>query len=304
MSERFFFEDFPVGKVFDFANFPLTRELVDGYAAEFDPLFSGPERDASGGQFASPWQMNALLMRLNYHGWMFETAARGAPGVDDARWFRPAAAGDIITARYTVRSARVSRSKPHLGLVQYFHELFANGERVMYQLNSVMVERRNRDTAPDEKPETPARASPNASAQAAPDAPIALAERDFPAEAILKFARVYDPQPFHVDVAAANKGPFRGLAASGWHTAAQWASAYAQAYNSGRKGLPRPRALLWMQPLLWRKPVYAGERIAFDCAPLEQEDAGGRRVVTARNRGIDSKGDVVIDFTIGMEAAE
>ncbi len=37
---------------------------------------------------------------------------------------------------------------------------------------------------------------------------------------IFAFAREYDPQPFHLDEAAAKKSPFAGLAASGWHTAA------------------------------------------------------------------------------------
>jgi acyl dehydratase len=303
VSERFFFEDFPIGKVFDFGNFKLTRELIDDYATEFDPLFSGPERDASGGRLASPWQMNAL-MRLNYDCWMIETAARGAPGVDEAQWFRPAAAGDVITAGYTVRSARVSRSKPQLGLVQYFHELFANGERVMYQLNSVMLERKTKDPAADLPAPPPAQAAAEVKEVASP-ASIPLGERNLPADAILKFARLYDPQPFHVDVDAANKGPFGALAASGWHTAAQWASAYAEASEARRQVLPRPKTLLWIKPLIWKKPGYAGERIAFDFTPLKTErDASGVTVVTARNRGIDSEGDIVIDFTIGMELAK
>ena len=37
---------------------------------------------------------------------------------------------------------------------------------------------------------------------------------------IFTFAREYDPQPFHLDEAAARQSPFAGLAASGWHTAA------------------------------------------------------------------------------------
>ena len=39
-------------------------------------------------------------------------------------------------------------------------------------------------------------------------------------EKILAFAREFDPQPYHLDEAAAQKSPFQGLAASGWHTAA------------------------------------------------------------------------------------
>jgi len=40
------------------------------------------------------------------------------------------------------------------------------------------------------------------------------------AEEIKAFAAAYDPQPFHLDEAAADASFFRGLAASGWHTAA------------------------------------------------------------------------------------
>ncbi|ANJ56188.1 MULTISPECIES: MaoC family dehydratase [Pseudomonas] len=39
-------------------------------------------------------------------------------------------------------------------------------------------------------------------------------------EAMLAFARAFDPQPFHLDPEAASLSLFRGLAASGWNTAA------------------------------------------------------------------------------------
>ena len=39
-------------------------------------------------------------------------------------------------------------------------------------------------------------------------------------ERIRSFAAEFDPQPFHLDEAAACQSIFRGLAASGWHTAA------------------------------------------------------------------------------------
>ena len=37
---------------------------------------------------------------------------------------------------------------------------------------------------------------------------------------IIAFAKKFDPQPFHLDEAAAQDSVFHGLAASGWHTAA------------------------------------------------------------------------------------
>lgn len=40
------------------------------------------------------------------------------------------------------------------------------------------------------------------------------------ADQIKAFAKQFDPQPFHLDEEAAKNSVFRGLAASGWHTAA------------------------------------------------------------------------------------
>ncbi|MFZ5780633.1 MAG: MaoC family dehydratase [Pseudomonadota bacterium] len=39
-------------------------------------------------------------------------------------------------------------------------------------------------------------------------------------DAVKAFAKTFDPQPFHLDEAAAASSMFGGLAASGWHTAA------------------------------------------------------------------------------------
>ena len=44
--------------------------------------------------------------------------------------------------------------------------------------------------------------------------------REMTAEAIKAFAAEFDPQPFHLDEAAAKDSFFGGLAASGWHTMA------------------------------------------------------------------------------------
>ena len=39
-------------------------------------------------------------------------------------------------------------------------------------------------------------------------------------EAVIEFAKNYDPQPFHLSESTAEDTFFKGLAASGWHTAA------------------------------------------------------------------------------------
>ncbi len=45
--------------------------------------------------------------------------------------------------------------------------------------------------------------------------PVQILEAD-----IKEFAARFDPQPFHLDDEAAQRTIFKGLAASGWHTAA------------------------------------------------------------------------------------
>ena len=44
----------------------------------------------------------------------------------------------------------------------------------------------------------------------------------FTAAAIKAFAARFDPQPFHLDEAAAERSHFGRLCASGWHTACVW----------------------------------------------------------------------------------
>jgi acyl dehydratase len=45
-------------------------------------------------------------------------------------------------------------------------------------------------------------------------------DRHVTADEIKQFAADFDPQPFHLDEARAEASIFKGLAASGWHTAA------------------------------------------------------------------------------------
>lgn len=49
---------------------------------------------------------------------------------------------------------------------------------------------------------------------------LELGSRTVTAEAIVAFAREFDPQPFHLDEEAAKRSIYGGLLASGWHTGA------------------------------------------------------------------------------------
>ena len=92
----------------------------------------------------------------------------------------------------------------------------------------------------------------------------------FTAEAIVDFARQFDPQRFHIDAEAAKDTVFGGLCASGWHTASTWMKLnLASNVLETEKALAEGRALPEFGPspgfrnLRWFKPVYAGDELFY-----------------------------------------
>ena len=76
------------------------------------------------------------------------------------------------------------------------------------------------------------------------------------AEAIIAFAREFDPQPFHIDAEAA-KAATGGLIASGWHTAALLLRMNCDAF------LMRTAIFeeIGVEEVRWARPVRPGDRL-------------------------------------------
>jgi len=74
---------------------------------------------------------------------------------------------------------------------------------------------------------------------------------------IVEFARRYDPQPFHVDEDAAVAGPFGGLVASGWHTAAMFMGMFVRSILLDAASMGSPG----VEELRWTAPVRPGDRL-------------------------------------------
>src|ERR1700749_5291806 len=74
-------------------------------------------------------------------------------------------------------------------------------------------------------------------------------------EDIKRFAGEFDPQRFHLDEAAAEKTVFKGLAASGWHTAAISMRLCVEARPFGSQ----PLMGLGVNGLRWMMPVRPGD---------------------------------------------
>lgn len=82
---------------------------------------------------------------------------------------------------------------------------------------------------------------------------------------IIDFARRYDPQEFHVDPDRAAEGPFRGLVASGWHTASMMMRVLVDRYLSRVASLGSPG----VDELRWLAPVRPGDRLWVHITVLE-----------------------------------
>ena len=77
------------------------------------------------------------------------------------------------------------------------------------------------------------------------------------ADDIKRFASEFDPQPFHLDEVAAKDSAFKGLAASGWHTAAISMNLSLQTRPFG----PHPLLGAGVDELRWMKPVRPGDTL-------------------------------------------
>ncbi len=124
--------------------------------------------------------------------------------------------------------------------------------------------------------------------------PIEVSEAE-----ILEFARRYDPQPFHIDPVAAQDGPFGGLIASGWHTAALFMGMFVRdiLLDSASMGSPGVEEIRWTAPvrpgdvLRGRVTVTdvqpssknAGRGTVFTSSEVHTED--GTLVMTLKARG-------------------
>ena len=314
------FEDFPPGRVLEFGAYPVTKDEIVTFASAFDPQpfhldEKAAQRSILGGLSASGWHSCAILMRLNCDGFLNMTDGRGAPGIDEVKWLKPVRPGMVLSARAEVLSARVSQSRPSIGLVQFrFDMRDQDGTVVMTQTNFLMIGRRGQESAP--KPVVRAAATTPLLPFETPDdmplySQIEIGKRlvlglcSFPEEDVLAFAHMFDPQPFHIDHAAASNGPFGGLAASGWHTAASWMRALIDARTrSATTRLARGEKAPEAGPspgfvkLRWLKPVYAGDTVTFDTTPLEKRVTSrpGWGLVRAKNSGVNQNGEDVFEF--------
>jgi len=117
------------------------------------------------------------------------------------------------------------------------------------------------------------------------------------ADQIKRFAAEFDPQPFHLDEAAAEKSLFKGLAASGWHTAALTMRMLVES-------VPLEDGLVGAElSLAWPKPTRPGMALQVFSEIVDITPSRSRpnmAMVTMRNETRDQDGNVLQVFTVKM----
>jgi acyl dehydratase len=114
---------------------------------------------------------------------------------------------------------------------------------------------------------------------------------------IKRFAAEFDPQPFHLDEAAAERSLFKGLAASGWHTAALTMRMLVDS-------VPLEDGLVGAElSISWPKPTRPGMALQVfseivDITPSRSKP--NMAMVTMRNETRDQDGNVLQLFTVKM----
>ncbi len=325
-----YFEDFTVGETATYPGPTVSASDIVAFAQQYDPQPFHLSEEAAKGTFAgrliaSGWHTACLHMRMLADDLLGNAVGLGAPGIDELRWLKPVLPGDTLQARRTVLGVRRS-TKGNRGFVQFaFEVLNQQGEVVMAQANSIMFACRTTEagnapaTAVATKPvpsPSPSRTWTKAEAlrqpmpyleDLVPGDRIMLGDKHFDEAGIIAFATEYDPQFFHIDPTAAKDGPFGGLIASGWQTAACWmrllvdfrmaqvSACHAAGVAPVRLG-PSPG----FSDARWLKPVFPGDTITCATTVLDARPSASRPgwgLARSHNTGINQRGELVFEFT-------
>ena len=115
-------------------------------------------------------------------------------------------------------------------------------------------------------------------------------------EAILAFAREFDPQPYHLDEEAGRNSVFGGLVASGWHTAALTMRLLVESEFRPAGGILG----VGFDELSWPRPVRPGDELHVRVDVLEilpSKSRPDRGMIRVRNTTLNHNEEAVQIFT-------
>lgn len=328
-DDKLHHEDLAIGRPYDSGTKTVTKEEIIAFGRAWDPQPLHVDEEAAkatlvGGLCASGWHTCAMMMRLAADGVLSRVASLGSPGVDEGRWMVPVRPGDVVSVRYMVLEKRDLASRPDVGVSSVLVELFnQKGETAANWRTNQLTRRRHPGPAPSgqgSKRERKAIVSlwdePGAVSRLRPDFFFEdrqigeltdLGTHTFGKDEIIAFAREFDPQPFHLDEAAAKASLFGGLCASGWHTAAHAVRGNITARLRGNEQARAQGVRLaaygpspGFRTLSWPKPVYVGDTLEYRgrlAQKIDLKSRPDRGIVATEIQARNQKGEIVFMVT-------
>ena len=137
MAPELAYEDLTPGLVFDLGTVVVDGEEMVAFARRFDPQPFHLDEQAGkesvfGALAASGWFTAGLWMRTYVDGVLSRATALGSPGGEEIAWPAPVFAGDELRSSMEVLEARLSRSRPTMGLVKLRGRLH-RGDEVVFR---------------------------------------------------------------------------------------------------------------------------------------------------------------------------
>ena len=112
-------------------------------------------------------------------------------------------------------------------------------------------------------------------------------------EAMVAFAREFDPQPFHTDEETAKRTIWGGLIASGWHTGSMLMRLFYDGFLKDTVSLGSPG----IDELKWLKPVRPGDTLSGRLTILEtvlSRSKPDRGIIRSQMEVLNQHGEIVM----------
>jgi acyl dehydratase len=319
-------EDLEVGKTYTSGTKAVTKDEILSFGRAYDPQPIHVDEEAAkktlvGGLCASGWHTCAMMMRLVADSVLNTVASLGSPGVDEGRWMVPVRPSDVISCRYTVEGKRDLASRPDVGMSKVLVELVNQKGETAANWRTNQLLRRRRPGPPPDVSATRRERKPIPSLWDDVPGPVTtlrpdlhfedrkigeltdLGRHTFQKDEMIAVAREFDPQPFHLDEAAAAASLFGKLSASGWHTAAYCVRGNIGARlrgNDDARSRGVPLAAYGPSPgfrnLSWPKPVFVGDTLEYRgrlAQKIDLKSRPDRGIIATEIQARNQRGEIV-----------
>ena len=115
----------------------------------------------------------------------------------------------------------------------------------------------------------------------------------FTREEIVHFAEQFDPQPFHLNEAAAEASMFGGLVASGWHTCSVMMGLFVRHFLRDSTSMGSPG----IDDIRWIKPTRVGDTLTMTNTVLSKRVSASkpdRGIIETRWDGVNQHGETIV----------